>query len=310
MNVYLISNESYRLIEEAVKKVVKDNTYLTFNMNKMTVSEVIEEARYSSFDSEIKYMLINNAFIFSSGKIDEKDSDILLEYLEHQNPKTVIIFTTTSKVDSRKKIVKAIPKENQVITPPMDKRAINNLINNYVKDKGFRMDYQTINYIMSNSYNNIDIMLNELDKIMLYYNKPGEMKYNDVVKIVGREVDNNNFHFISAVIDKNLGLALKLLKDLKVYKTDETSLIILLAREYRLMYYVASLYKKIGLNEVMAYLGLQDWQVNKLYTNSQKFQKDELLNNLELLSKIDVNIKKGLFDKEIALYSFLLEACS
>ena len=31
------------------------------------------------------------------------------------------------------------------------------------------MDYKTVNYIMDNSFKNLDIMFNELDKVMLYY---------------------------------------------------------------------------------------------------------------------------------------------
>ena len=39
---------------------------------------------------------------------------------------------------------------------------------------------------------------------MLYYNFPCRIKYADVEKIVGVELDSNNFHFVSAVIDKKL----------------------------------------------------------------------------------------------------------
>ena len=34
MNIYLISNESFRLINEEIKKIVKGNNYETFNLNK------------------------------------------------------------------------------------------------------------------------------------------------------------------------------------------------------------------------------------------------------------------------------------
>ena len=51
-------------------------------------------------------------------------------------------------------------------------------------------------------------MFNELDKIMLYYNFPCRIKYQDVVAIVGTELDNNNFHFVSAVVEKKLDEAL------------------------------------------------------------------------------------------------------
>ena len=54
---------------------------------------------------------------------------------------------------------------------------------------------------------------------------------------------------------------------------------------------------------------MQDWQVNKLYNNGVHYSENELLKNLVDLCNIDMNIKKGLWDKDTALYGFLLDAC-
>ena len=40
MNIYLISNESYRLINKEIKKIVKNNNFETFNMNKYSIKEI------------------------------------------------------------------------------------------------------------------------------------------------------------------------------------------------------------------------------------------------------------------------------
>lgn len=310
-NIYLISNESYHLINEEIKKIVKENSFIAFNMNKTTIKEVIAEASYFSLDDSLKYLVINNADFFGTAKISDEDTDLLIRYIKNPNPKTVLIFTTLLGIDSRKKIVKEIKTNGNIInTPKLDKKAINTMLTQYLKNCNYTIDYKTINYIMDNCYSNIDIMFNELDKVMLYYNKPCNIKYDDVVKIVGEELDSNSFHFVSAVVEKKLTLALKLLKSLKVYKVEPISLVILLAREYRLMYYVKNLYNKMSLREMLDYLKLADWQVNKLYTNASKYTNDELLHNLVMLSDIDVNIKTGVWDKDSALYSFLLDACS
>lgn len=76
------------------------------------------------------------------------------------------------------------------------------------------------------------------------------------------------------------------------------------------MYYVKNLYNKMNIGEIISYLSLADWQVNKFYTNSNKFSNKELLENLVKLCNIDLNIKKGNYDKDISLYGFLMDACS
>ncbi len=311
MNIYLISNESFRLINDEIKKIVKDNSYEVFNLNKSSIKEVIEEASYFSLDNNIKYLVVSNANIFGSDKVDDSTTELLLKYMDNPNTNTVLIFTTQKQLDTRKKIVKELKNKYKVInSPKMDRKALNNYLTNYVKQNEFDIDYQTINYIINNSYNDLDIMLNEIDKIMLYYNFPCRIKYDDVIKIVGEELDSNNFHFVNAVIEKNLETALKVLNNLKVYKVDATVLATLLAREYRLMFYVKKMYQeKISLNEICSNLSLADWQVNKLYNNGLHYSENELLKNLVDLCNIDMNIKKGIWDKDIALYGFLLDAC-
>ncbi len=312
MNIYLISNESYRLINKEIKKIVKDNSYEIFNLNKSSIKEVLEEAAYFSLDNNKKFLVVSNSDIFGSDKIDESITDALINYFNNPNPNTVIIFTTQKPIDSRKKIVKELKSKYKIInTPKMDKKTINSLLTNYVKEQDFDIDWETVNYVINNSYSNLDIMFNELDKIMLYYNFPCRIKYQDVVAIVGTELDNNNFHFVSAVVEKKLDEALKLLNSLKIYKVDSNVLATLLAREYRLMYYVKKMYQnKISLSEICSNLSLADWQVNKLYNNGIHYSESELLKNLVDLCNIDMNIKKGIWDKDIALYGFLLDACS
>lgn len=312
MNIYLISNESFRLIDKEISKIVKDNSYEIFNLNKSSIKEVLEEAAYFSLDNNKKFLVVSNSDIFGSDKIDESITDALINYFNNPNLNTVIIFTTQKPIDSRKKIVKELKSKYKIInTPKMDKKTINSLLTNYVKEQDFDIDWETVNYVINNSYSNLDIMFNELDKIMLYYNFPCRIKYQDVVAIVGTELDNNNFHFVSAVVEKKLDEALKLLNSLKIYKVDSNVLATLLAREYRLMYYVKKMYQnKISLSEICSNLSLADWQVNKLYNNGIHYSESELLKNLVDLCNIDMNIKKGIWDKDIALYGFLLDTCS
>ena len=312
MNIYLISNESYRLINKEIKKIVKNNNFEIFNMNKSSIKEILEEASYFSLDNNQKYLVVTNADVFSADKVNDTTTDSLLNYFNNPNPNTILIFTTQKPLDSRKKIVKELKNKYKVINnAKMDKKTINSLLTNYVKEQDFDMDWETVNYIINNCYSNIDIMFNELDKIMLYYNFPCRIKYQDVVAIVGTELDNNNFHFVSAVVEKKLDEALKLLNSLKIYKVDSNVLATLLAREYRLMYYVKKMYQnKISLSEICSNLSLADWQVNKLYNNGIHYSESELLKNLVDLCNIDMNIKKGFWDKDIALYGFLLDACS
>ena len=308
--IYLISAESYHQIDEELNKIIKKNSYTTFNMQKNKITEVVEEASYFSLDANKKYIIAKNADFFGNEKLSDDEQDLLLKYLNNPNPNTILIFTTLNGLDSRKKICKEIKTKGQLVNvTKLDKRGQNSYLTAYLNKFDYDIDYNTLNYIMDNCYNNLDIMINELDKIMLYYSFPSRIKLEDVKKIVGEEIDSNNFHFVNAVVSKEFQKALKILKDLRKLKVEPSSLVILLAREYRLMYYIKNLYSKMNMNSLISYLSLAEWQITKLYNNSLKYSNNELLKNLVDLSEIDIKIKKGIWDKDIALYPFILDAC-
>ncbi|MBD8922831.1 DNA polymerase III subunit delta, partial [bacterium] len=209
---YLISANSYHIINDEIKKIVENNNYITFNMNLSSVSDLLEEASYYSLDGMNKIIVANNADFFGSKKINEKEMEKLSNYLSNPVKSTMIIFTTLNGFDLRKKITKEIKNMNGLISyDKLDKRSISNYLNEYLKKNNYSCDYKTLNYIIDNSYDNLDIMYNEIDKIMLYYTKPCSFILQDVKKIVGKELDSNNFHFISAVVEKKLSEALRLL---------------------------------------------------------------------------------------------------
>ena len=311
MNIYLISANSYYLINEEVRKIIKDNNYFTMNLNKVGLDTIIDEASYMSFDTNKKIIIVNNANFFGSTKINEDDQNKLINYFNKPNPNTILIFTTQEKIDLRKKIVKLIKEKYKLINiEPFNRKQLADYIKNELIKKGYNIDFESTSYILDNTYQSIDIIHNELEKIYMYYEKPTNIKIGDLKIIIGNSLDNNSFHFVEAVINKDLKKALKIYNDLCIYKIEEISLVILLAREYKKIYYVKK-YKYLGynFNKICSELNMRDWQLEKLYNTSIKYKEKELLDNIKYLATIDQNIKKGIFDKSISLISFMVEAC-
>ena len=311
MNILLISANSYHIIKNLLRKFIQNKSFEIINFNNSSIEDIINEASSSSLFEDNKILLINNSDFFGKTKLKEKEENLLINYLNNPNPKTTLIFTTLNDVDKRKKIVKIIStKYKIVIVDPWDKRKIRDEINIYFNKYGFQADYNTVTYIMNNIYNNIDVLYNELDKIMLFYNKKCKIDYDDIVNIIGRETEDNIWLFVNNVIGKNLVASVKNLKDLQIYKIDATMVIPLLAREYRLIYYLKNLKKlNISLDSLMKEFNLKDWQINNIYNNSLKYNNKEVLDNIKLLSNIDLQIKNGNYNKNTILYSIILQVC-
>lgn len=309
-NIYLITSDSIRLIIERINKIIKNEQNIeTYDLNNTELEDILIEAQYVSMFNDKRVMIIKNASIFGTGKVSDKNNELLLKYLDNPNENTVLIFTYNDKCDTRKKITKIIKEKYSYIEIP--KLSFNDLaieIRNNLKNDGYSIENDSINYIINNCLNNYDLIYNELEKLKLYYQNPCKIQYADVKKIISSSIDDNNFKFIEAVINNDLMKAFKILDDLTLLKVEVISLISLLAREYRLIYSLKVLYDdKMDLASIARELKLQNWQVEKMLKNSFKYTYDELENNLLNLNECDLQMKSVYFDKATLFKTYLLK---
>ena len=310
MNIYLIVSESIRLIDEELKKITKNLINIEkFDLNIISLEELLNEASYLSLFNEKRVIIAKNSYMFGNDKENKANNELLLKYLENPNENTVLIFTYNGKADMRKKITKEIKEKYKLIN--IEKLKFSDLqdkIRTIVKNDGYTIDLDSINYLINNCLNNYDLIYNEIEKLKLYYNAPCKFEFEDVKKIVSKSIDENNFKFVEYIINRDLKKGFKMLDDSNILKVDPISLINLLAREYRLMYFTKQLYEENkSLNTISKELGLQDWQTEKILKNSFNYNYNELENNLLVLNECDLQIKSVYFDKYSLLKVFMLK---
>ena len=91
MNIYLIASNSYRLLQEKLREILTDHPYTSFDLHYDSLDDVLEEALYFSLFDEKKYIIVRNAFIFSSSRKkngeekNTKKEEKLLQYLREPN---------------------------------------------------------------------------------------------------------------------------------------------------------------------------------------------------------------------------------
>lgn len=312
MKINLISGESYLLINEKINEIVKDSKNVTiFDLSQNSIEDVILEAGYISMFLEEKFIIVKNANFFGSEKTKDSDIDLLLSYFDRPSEQTTIIFVCNSKIDSRKKITKIVKEKYNLITIPNLKfYEIENKVMESLKKKQFSIDLDTVKYIVANGQNNYDLIMMEVQKVLLYYENPGYISYEDVTNIISKSINTNNFLFVDAIVDNDLEKSLSLLSDLKIMKAEPTVLFSLLARDFRIMLQVKSMLDD-GKREyvIMNEIGLQDWQFDKYLKKIFPYKIKELENILIKLANIDLNIKSGKIDKYIALELFIIDMC-
>ena len=317
MNTYLIVSETIYHVNECLKKLTNNiDNIVTFNMDENTIDEILSEASYYSMFDDQKCIIVKNAKIFSSGKSSDskkakEDSDKLIKYLSNENKNTKLIFIC-NKVDSKKKIYTILKENNNIYSyPSMTKTEMKNELNKIVINNKYKIDDNSLWYIINASLGNFDICINELNKIFIYYSNSCYIKYEDVINLVSVSIEDNNFKLVDSIINRDLDNSLKYIKDLKILKVEPNIILSLLYREFKLMLYVSTYEKnRVNYKEILSDLKIQEWQYNKIKSNMRLYSTKEIKEEIINLSKIDYKLKSGLIDKSVVLIDYVIELCS
>jgi len=306
MQVILISSDSKRMLDEELKKkTMKSQNVITYHYPENTLKDILEEASYVSLFQEEKVLIVKNATFFGKAKLSDKDTEELLKYLENPYPCTTLIFTTYEDIDNRKSITKKINDMNGIVLLKAPKN-YDLFLDIKKKMQRYKVDDSVVRYFIEACLGNYDFLLNEIDKLSLFFHDNDTISLTEIKKIVVPNVNDNIFKFIDAVISKDAYTVFHLLEDFLSIKIDVLQLINMLSREYRLMLYYKILEpKRYSVMDMMRELKLQEWQVSKIMKESSNYHIDDLKDYLVHLSYLDYKIKSGQFEKNSAFITFL-----
>ena len=342
-SIYLICSNSIYMMEEEIKKIVNGNVYSTFDLNGCELDDILEEASYFSLFDETKYMVVKNAnFFLASKKKEKKDKktkeekmledfsrnedtiedevlekdakkyESLLHYLDNPNTNTVLIFTVYGKADSKKKICKIIKdRYNYIEKGDLKPNELEAIANKLLKEDGYSADKDILSYIVANCLNKYDLVINEIEKIKLYYGKGTKLRLEEVSNIVSKNIEDNNFGFMDAVLDKNIKEAFRYYEDLMIQKVEPIMLLSMIAKELR---HILLLKKNFG-SFVDTKSLAEKWEMRSDYPlvkasrRRALYSVGELERLLVFLCDLDLKIKTGGISNKLALEMCIMEIC-
>lgn len=295
------------LIDSYIDKIKKKEKIEDINISKYSVDDnienIIEDAStISLFDSK-KLIIVENELLFNGKKTI--DTSNLENYISNYNPNTILIFISYSDtIDSRKKLFKLINDKGKV-----EKLNQINNINDYIKTlfKDYKINNNSIKLLVKRTGNDIDRIYQEANKIMIYKINDKIITDKDIIDCTTQKIDLNIFTFIDNIINKNKKESIKTYKEMIKIGEEPIKIIVMLANQFRLMYQVKVLRKK-GYNEddMANILQVKKYPVHLAIQKSLKYSDEILLKYLEDLADLDIKIKSGEIDKNLALELFLI----
>ena len=305
--IYLLFGTLDALITDYINKIIKKENIDDINISKYNeddlISNIIKDASTISLFDDKKLIIVNNELLFSSKK--SIDTTELEEYIENYNPNTILIFVVNrDTVDSRRKLYKIIKEKGKI----EEFNKITN-INSYVKKlfEGYNISYNTINLFIKRVGNDLNSLSNEAEKIKIYKIDDKIITDNDIINCTHEKIDINIFKFIDNIIKKNKKESITTYKEMLKVGEEPIKIIVMLANQFRLMYQAKILTSKGYTEEDIAnLLHLKKYPVHLAIQKGYRYTSDTLLKHLEELADLDIKIKSGEIDKNLALELFLL----
>lgn len=303
--VYLLYGTNDFAIQKEIEKITKDFDKMNISKYDLTeddIKDVISDAETFSMFADSKVVIVENAAIFTSS--GSGDLETLENYLAHINPNTILIFTVNEeKVDERKKITKKIKKDYKLISFNQNETP-NSLVRNLLND--YNITSSNINLLIDRVGTNPLILENEVNKIKLYKDDKTVTK-EDIINLTTKRPEIDIFKLIDDIVMKNKDEALEIYNEMLKVNEEPLKIVILLASQFRLMYQAKELAKK-GYSEknISELLKVHPYRVKLALQKGKKYKAETLLNYLNTLADIDIAIKTGKTDKNLALELFLL----
>lgn len=308
-NIYLIYGNDYGLIKREIDKITnKIEDVVKYDLSVDKIDELLDDASCISLFGDKKVLVGENALFLTTtpGNVNH-DLDYLNKYLLDENHENIVILSVVSdKLDERKKLVKTLKNTVKVIYKELiNEKDLPKFVTNEFKNEGYEIDYKTASYFVNYVGKNVDILLSEINKMILYKENDKNITINDIDEISSKGFNDNVFDLCDGIMKKDFKKIYACYHDLMVLKEEPIKIIAMLGTQFTLVYQAKLLSKEGSSQKQIAdTLKVHPYRV-KLALETD-YMMYEIKDVLKKLHDLDYKIKTGKIDKNVGLENFLL----
>ncbi len=321
--IYFFHGEEQLLQQRAVKAMeqhllpagLEDFNKDVLSGADVTPKQIAEMAMNLPFMAERRLLIVQAPLPFlsipKSDKAGQASLKYLLDYLEQPNPQCCLILCGDGALAKTGALNKKLQElAVQVEFAPLKGKVLEKWIAEYVAAAGRRIDRQALEYLSAINSFDLQIMEQELQKLLLYRMEEPVITLQHVQAIVTKTVEANIFALSDSIGNKKGGEALQTLKDMFYLGESPFKLIGFLVRHFRSLLLVKDL-RRQGYDEaqIKEKTKLHPFVIKKSVRQAERFSIQQLITALERLLLIEVELKSTASNGEELLEQFVIELC-
>ena len=311
---FLMKEIRNSIIDHALDEEEHDFNLSYYDMEEQPVDVAIEDAETLPFMGERRVVVMSNPFFLTAEKNKSKiehNTDRFLSYIQEAAPYTILVIQASyEKLDERKKVVKELKKQAEVIeAQPLGERELKQWMKDKAMQNGAVLGDAASEELLKIAGVNLSVLSQEINKMAMFIGvSDQEISVETVKLLAAKSIEHSVFELIEKMVHRRIDEALELFYDLVRNNEEPIKLHALIANQFRLLYQVKDLGEQGYSQQKMAgILKVHPYRVKLAAQQGRYFQRAELMQMVNELAEADYLMKSGKIDKQLAMEMLLIK---
>lgn len=314
--IYLFTGTSEIFIKNRMNRIIQSynklkTTIIKYDMENTTISTVLEDAITIPLFEDLKIIILKKPiFLTKSSDIPKDDIKAFIKYLKKPVDTTIIMIDATNcNIHQANEIYKMLKNVAKIIDyPDPEEIELKGWIVRSFDSQNIDIKDDALNLLLEYIGDDQSRLAQEIEKLTSYIGKNGIIRTSDIKLLVPKNVNNEVYNLIKAIIEQDLTKVHLIYDNLINHTKDSMTIISLVSNKFKELLSTYRLLKfGYSQSDIAKFYNVSTGKAYYLVQEAKSFRLQDLEYYVDKLAELDFQIKSGKIDKTIGLELFLLK---
>lgn len=314
--IYLFTGTSEIFIKNRMNRIIQsfnkyEYTIIKYDMETTSLSTVLSDAITVPFLEELKIIILKNPKFLTKSATSTKDEiKAMLKYLKNPCDSTLLIIDATNTViNQSNEIYKMLKNVARIIDyPDPEEIELKGWIVRSFDANGVDIKDDALTLLLEYIGDDQARLSQEIDKLSSYVGKGGTIRKEDIKLLVPKNINNEIYLLIKAIINHDLALTNQIYDNLITHTKDSLTIFSLISNKFKELLSTYRLLKYgYSQSDIAKFYNVSTGKAYYIVQEARAFKLSDLEFYIDKLAELDYQIKSGKLDKTIGLELLLLK---
>ena len=314
--IYLFTGTSEIFIKNRMNRIIQsfnkyEYTIIKYDMETTSLSTVLSDAITVPFLEELKIIILKNPKFLTKSATSTKDEiKAMLKYLKNPCDSTLLIIDATNTViNQSNEIYKMLKNVARIIDyPDPEEIELKGWIVRSFDANGIDIKDDALTLLLEYIGDDQARLSQEIDKLSSYVGKGGTIRKEDIKLLVPKNINNEIYLLIKAIINHDLALTNQIYDNLITHTKDSLTIFSLISNKFKELLSTYRLLKYgYSQSDIAKFYNVSTGKAYYIVQEARAFKLSDLEFYIDKLAELDYQIKSGKLDKTIGWELLLLK---